>query len=126
MASEHPAYFFADGGPLLVAAVIAAFFVIRFGPIGFFIGIITVWAFGIVRIELLYRIDPQRDAAMLDAAWVVMLGWIVGAVWCATVLVGHCLYRWIRGRSGDTKLPPKAVDSRRSSDRADANPKYEY
>ena len=54
---------FADIGVLAVAAVISAALVLRFGIIGFVIGVVSVWALGILRIELLYRIDPQRDAA---------------------------------------------------------------
>ncbi len=52
----------------------------------------------IVRIELLYQLDPQRDMAMLDAAWVVALGWIVGVVWCAPFLAARYGYRWRRRR----------------------------
>jgi hypothetical protein len=85
---------FADIGVLVIAAIISAALVLRFGVIGFFIGVVTVWALGILRIELLYRLDPQRDAAMLDAAWVAVVGWIVGVIWCAPFLAGRWLYRW--------------------------------
>jgi len=91
---------FADIGMLVVAATVGAALVLRFGILGFISGVVCVWGLGIVRIELLYRLDPQRDAAMLDAAWMVLLGWVVGVIWCAPFLVGRWLYRWRRSPSG--------------------------
>jgi len=90
----------ADIGPLVVAAIISAALVLRFGVIGFVVGVVSVWALGILRTQLLYRIDPQRDAAMLDAAWVAVLGWLVGALWCAPFLGGRWLFRLKRRRHG--------------------------
>ena len=90
--------YFADTGVLVIAAIVSAALVLRFGVIGFLIGVVTVWALGILRIELLYRLDPQRDAAMLDAAWVAVLGWLVGVIWCAPFLAGRLLFRWRRQR----------------------------
>ena len=87
---------FADIGVLVIAAILSAALVLRFGLIGFFIGVTTVWALGILRIEMLYRLDPQRHAAMLDAAWVSVLGWIVGMIWCGPFLAGRWLLRWRR------------------------------
>lgn len=90
--------YFADIGVLVVAAIISAALALRFGIIGFICGVVCVWGLGIVRIELLYRLDPQRDAAMLDAAWVAVVGWIVGAIWCAPFIVTRWLYRWRRSQ----------------------------
>ncbi len=98
MAASHFMGYFADIGVLVLAAIISAALVLRFGVIGFVIGVVSVWALGILRIQLLYRIDPQRDAAMLDAAWVAVLGWIVGVLWCAPFLAGRLLFRWRRRR----------------------------
>ncbi len=89
---------FADIGVLVIAAAISAAVVLRFGVIGFFIGVVTVWGLGIIRIELLYRLDPQRDAAMLDTAWVAVVGWIIGVLWCTPFLVGRFLVRWKRSQ----------------------------
>lgn len=88
--------YLADIGLPVVAAVVSAVIVLRFGALGFIGGVVCVWGLGIVRIELLYRLDPQRDAAMLDAAWVAVLGWIVGVMWCAPFLAGRWLYLWRR------------------------------
>jgi hypothetical protein len=85
-----------DIGVLIIAALVSAALVLRFGIIGFVTGVIAVWALGIVRIELLYRFDPQRDAAMNDAAWVAVVGWIIGVLWCAPFLAGRLLFRWRR------------------------------
>lgn len=97
--------FFADTGVLVVAAIASAAIVLRFGVIGFVVGVVSIWAAGILRIELLYRIDPQRDTAMLDASWLVILGWIVGVIWCAPFLVGRLLFRWRRGRQKNDHAP---------------------
>jgi hypothetical protein len=87
---------FVDIGVLVIAAILSAALVLRFRIIGFFIGVVTVWALGILRIELLYRLEPQRDAAMLDASWVAVLGWIVGVIWCLPFFAGRLLYLWRR------------------------------
>jgi len=87
---------FADIGVLAIAAIVSAVLVLRFGIFGFIGGVMAVLALGILRIELLYRLDPHRDAAMLDAAWVAAFGWIVGAIWCVPFLAGRWLYRWKR------------------------------
>jgi len=81
-----------------ISGVLSAALVLRYGFLGFAAGVFAVWAFGIARIELLYLLDPQRDVAMLDAAWVAILGWIVGVMWCSPFLAGRLAWRWWRRR----------------------------
>lgn len=90
---------FADIGLLVIAGIISAATVLRYGIIGYIFGVVCVWGLGIVRIELLYLIHPQRDAAILDAAWVAIIGWIVGVIWCTPFLMVRWLYHWTKSKS---------------------------
>jgi len=93
---SHVMAHFADHGVIVIAAIISAGLVLRMGFIGFVIGVFSIWALGILRIELLYRLDPQRDTAVMDAAWVAVFGWIVGVIWCVPLLAGRLLFRRTR------------------------------
>ncbi len=85
---------FIDIGTSLIALVLSAALVIRFGPLGFIAGVFAFWAFTALRIEALYRMDPTRDSSILDAAWVFTpAGWLAGAAWCSPFLLGRWLLR---------------------------------
>jgi hypothetical protein len=84
---------FIDHGLMLVAYALGAYVTFRWRFVGFLLGVILVWGLGVVRIELLYRFEPERNSSMYDAAWVGLVGWIVGAIWCSPFLLWSIIRR---------------------------------
>jgi hypothetical protein len=89
---------FTDIAVPLAGAAVAAFLVLRWGFFGFLAGIVTVWASGLLRIQLLNALDHGRDTGVLDAMWVVFTGWVAGFSWCLPFLLGRFIYRYARAR----------------------------
>ena len=86
-------------------AALAAFAVLRWGFRGFVAGIALYWGSGILRIDLLNALDSQRNAGVLDAAWVAFLGWAIGFAWCLAFLIGRLIFRYVRTRKIDHGEP---------------------
>ena len=81
---------------VVLGAALAAFLVLRWGLVGFLAGVVTVWASGLLRIELLNALDHTRENGVMDAMWLALIGWIVGFLWCLPFMLGRFIYRYAR------------------------------
>jgi hypothetical protein len=81
-----------------VALLVPIALVWRFRWWGVLFGALVQWATLIACGTLLNALDPERDAAMLDAIW-LLLGLPFALAFCALVHLGFTLLRRVRGRS---------------------------
>ena len=76
------------------AAILPVLLVARFRWVGFAAGAFCVW--GILDFEgtLLSKVDPNREAAIIDLLW-RRFGWIAGLVYCLPILIVREGIAWI-------------------------------
>lgn len=87
----------------MVSVAIAIAATLRHGPIGFAFGVVGVWAWGGVAIELAYRFDHNRDSHMTDAIWVLGGGGaLLGAACCLPFLIARIIVLAIRRKRDAT------------------------
>jgi len=71
-----------DIGMLILAATLSALAAYHWKFHGLIIGIFIFWALGILRMEFLMLIDTEYEPGVLGAGWVLIIGWLLGAIWC--------------------------------------------
>ena len=67
-----------------IALIVPIWFVLRYELIGILIGALIVWVVGVIAGEALSSLDPERDAGILDAIW-LMFGWFGGLIYCGLI-----------------------------------------
>ena len=86
-------------GVALMSVTVAIAATLRHGFLGFAIGVVGVWAWGGVAIELAYRFDHDRESHMIDAIWVLGGGGaLLAASCCFPFLIGRIIFVAIRRR----------------------------
>ena len=80
-----------DIGMLILAASLSAFISYRWKYYGFIVGVIIFWALGILRMEALMLVDTEYEPGVLGAAWVLIVGWVLGAIWCLPFTIGKVI-----------------------------------
>lgn len=104
---------FADIGVPVLGALVSAFVVLRWGWVGAIAGFFVFWGFSYLRLELLYFLDPQRDAGVFDAAVIGIISPALGFVWCSAFLLARFIgqrfrSRWLRNAQHQLRNEPTA------------------
>ena len=81
-----------DLGIPILAALISAALVLRWGIWGFFAGVGVVWVFLVGRVELLGGMDSDYEKGF-PGMLAFAMGIPLGTVWCLPFLIGRTIYR---------------------------------
>lgn len=80
---------------LIIASLVAFYFVMRFDLKGVFIGAISLWIILLIEGYVISALDPKREGALVDTVW-LLFGWAGGLLYCFLIYGLKKLYVYFR------------------------------
>ena len=98
---------FTDIALTVSAALLSALVVLRYGALGWPVGVFLVWALGGGELAWSGRhAQPRAEHDLVMGIWLGLAGWIIGVAWCTAWLVLGRLYRWADGPRAEKEPNP--------------------